>query len=115
MRIPVSTRPDRLVAPLRLLVTLSCLVGGGSVLAAGADDLDRFEPMDVFDLEWADDPRVAPGGETVAYVRRGYDVMADRTTARIWLVDADGGNHRPLTDGPGYAPRWSPGRWSAPP
>lgn len=85
-----------------------------AMATAAADDAPapegegRFEPMDVFELEWADDPRLAPDGETVAYVRHGYDVMKDRGTTRIWLVAADGGAHRPLTDGPGRSPRWSP-------
>lgn len=74
----------------------------------GGDDAGRFQPMDVFNLEWADDPRIAPDGRTVAYVRHGYDVMKDRPTSRIWLVAVDGSGHRPLTDGPGRAPRWSP-------
>lgn len=73
---------------------------------ASADD--RFVPMDVFDLEWADDPEVAPDGRRIAYVRHGYDVMRDRPTARIWLIDKDGGGLRPLTDQGGHAPRWSP-------
>jgi acylaminoacyl-peptidase len=68
----------------------------------------RFRDMDVFELEWADDPRVAPDGRTVAYVRQGYDVMKDRQTSRIWLVSSDGTSHRPLTDQAGYFPRWSP-------
>ena len=71
-------------------------------------DPARFHAMDVFALEWADDPRVAPDGGTIAYVRHGYDVMTDRSTSRIWLVDARGESHRPLTDQSGYAPRWSP-------
>ncbi len=91
-------------------IILFCLVTVGATQAGAAaeDGVDRFEPMDVFDLEWADDPQVSPDGTTVAYVRHGYDVMKDRPTARIWLVDVDGTGHRPLTDGPGRSPRWSP-------
>ncbi|HEX7037397.1 MAG TPA: DPP IV N-terminal domain-containing protein, partial [Pseudomonadales bacterium] len=76
--------------------------------AAAAAEPDRFQPMDVFTLEWADGPQVAPDGRTIAYVRRGYDVMKDRITARLWLVNADGSSPRPLTDQAGHAPRWSP-------
>ncbi|MDZ7668276.1 MAG: S9 family peptidase [Gammaproteobacteria bacterium] len=77
-------------------------------LPAGADEADHFGPLDVFDLEWADDPQVAPDGGTVAYVRRGYDIMKDQVRSRIWLVDTDGGAHRPLADAAGHTPRWSP-------
>ncbi len=80
----------------------------GEAAASASVDAVTFQPMDVFNLEWADDPRVAPDGRTVAYVRHGYDVMKDRPTSRIWLVSVDGSAHRPLTDGQGRSPRWSP-------
>ncbi len=69
---------------------------------------DTLQQMDVFTLEWASDPQVAPNGSTIAYSRVGYDLMSDRTTASIWLVDDDGANHRPLTDIKGSLARWSP-------
>ena len=34
--------------------------------------------------------------------------MTDRQTSRIWLIDADGSNHRPMTDGPGRGAAFSP-------
>jgi len=69
---------------------------------------ELFSDIDLFSLEWASDPRVSPDGKTIAYTRNGYDTMRDRSTSRIWLIDADGGNHRPLTDRTGTSPRWSP-------
>jgi len=71
---------------------------------AGSDeDADRFRPRDVFDLEWADDPQIAPDGETVYYTRTGFDIMQDKRVSRIWRVGLDGGGHRPvLTDGDSY-------------
>ncbi|MEZ5558698.1 MAG: S9 family peptidase [Pseudomonadales bacterium] len=68
----------------------------------------RFTDLDVFNLEWANDPQVAPDGKRIAYVRQGFDVMNDRRVGRIWLIDPDGGNHKPLTDRQGTSPRWSP-------
>ncbi|MFV2089154.1 MAG: prolyl oligopeptidase family serine peptidase, partial [Pseudomonadales bacterium] len=67
-----------------------------------------FSPLDVFELEWVTDPRVSPDGGTIAYTRNGFDVMTDRRVSRIWLIDADGKHHRPLTDRAGSSPRWSP-------
>ncbi|MDZ7644611.1 MAG: DPP IV N-terminal domain-containing protein [Woeseiaceae bacterium] len=69
-----------------------------------------LQNTDVFDLEIAADPRVSPDGETVAYVRRSMDIMTDSTRASVWLVDSDGGNHRPLLSGTDSynSPRWSP-------
>lgn len=78
------------------------------------DDAGRFRPIDVFELEWAEDPRISPDGTRVVYVRRSMDIMQDRRRAQIWTLDAAGGDHRPIEAG-GEAggrdcgePRWSP-------
>ena len=70
----------------------------------------HFANAHVFQLEWADDPRISPDGKRIAYVRRSGDIMTDRFRRTIWLVDDDGTQHRPLVQGDGsYAsPRWSP-------
>ena len=69
---------------------------------------NSFEAMDVFSLEWAGDPRVSPDGKTVAYIRNGFNLMNNRRTSRISLIDVDGANHHPMTNQPGFMPRWSP-------
>ena len=69
-----------------------------------------MQPADLFQLQWASDPNVSPDGKRVAYVRNHADIMADRYRQNLWLVDADGGNHQPLTTGSEnqVQPRWSP-------
>jgi len=69
-----------------------------------------FEPIDVFDLEYASDPQIAPDGASVVYVRNFKDIMTDRNRSNLWMVTADGKNHRPLTTGMenDRSPRWSP-------
>lgn len=71
---------------------------------------DVFENVDVFDLEIAADPQISPDGSRVAYVRRSMDIMTDKARANVWIVDADGGGHRPLLSGKASysSPRWSP-------
>ncbi len=73
-------------------------------------DVSPLTPMDVFDLEYAQDPQISPDGESVVYVRRFSDVMTDQHYANLWIVRWDGTNHRPLTTGKylDEAPRWSP-------
>lgn len=70
----------------------------------------RLGQIDIFDLEYASDPQVSPNGERVVYVRNSFDIMTDKSRARLWIVDAAGTNHRPLTDFDqfGSSPRWSP-------
>jgi acylaminoacyl-peptidase len=69
-----------------------------------------FQPADVFALEWASAPAIAPDASRIAYVRVSGDIMSDRFKRSLWTVDASGRNHRPLAQGPGnYAsPVWSP-------
>ena len=73
-------------------------------------DAGVLQPLDVFELEWASDPRISPAGDRVVYVRNSMDVMTDRTRGRLWSIDIGGGRHRPLTAGEAAesSPRWSP-------
>jgi dipeptidyl aminopeptidase/acylaminoacyl peptidase len=70
----------------------------------------KLQALDVFGLEYADDPQISPDGRHIVYVRNGFDIRTDRPRASLWVVDADGGNHRPLlADRKSYgSPRWSP-------
>ncbi|MDE2984541.1 MAG: S9 family peptidase, partial [Gemmatimonadota bacterium] len=65
-----------------------------------------FEPMDVFQLEYAADPQISPDGSQVVYVRTSMDIMKDRKRSELWIVGADGSDHRRLAAG--GSPRWSP-------
>ena len=82
-----------------------------TVLSINAtENFSKFEPMDVFDLEWASDPRVSPDGKTLVYLRKSNDIMKDRERSNLWQVSVDGTNHRPLYSGLNNirSPRWSP-------
>lgn len=91
----------RFLSPLVLLALL---------LPAAVAANPPFQPMDVFDLEVALEPQIAPDGKRVVYVRKSFDVMKDRARTRLWIVNADGTDHRPLTDGKDNetSPVWSP-------
>src|SRR5579863_9507745 len=68
-----------------------------------------LKPLDVFDLQWASDPQIAPDGRSIAYVRMSMDIKTDRPRHCIWLTGIDGRNPRPLSDGSASSmPRWSP-------
>jgi len=93
----------------RSFLTLS-LVAMISVTIGAEDDLVVFNPMDVFELEWATDPRVSPDGKTIVYVRRSNDIMKDRQRSNLWQVSLNGENHSPFYTGlnNSSSPRWSP-------
>ena len=86
---------------------LCCLVGlNQSVLG---ETSTNFQPMDVFDLEYASYPQVSHDGEQVIYMRRSFNVMRDATRSALWMVDLGTGNHEPLfADFGSYGwPTWS--------
>ena len=89
-----------------LLMLLSLVVS----FAVQADDHDRFRAEDVFELEYANDPRVSPDGSRIVYERRSNDIMTDSTRSNLWVIDTDGGQHRPLVSGTMSASsaRWAP-------
>jgi dipeptidyl aminopeptidase/acylaminoacyl peptidase len=79
-------------------------------LAGAAGDSRRLQSIDVFQLEYADDVQISPDGSRIVYVRTSFDIMTDRARRNLWLVNADGTNHRPLrSESKNFmSPRWSP-------
>ena len=74
-----------------------------------ADD-HILKSIEIFDLEVASETQISPDGSQIAYVRRAMDIMTDRARNNIWIIDADGDNHRPIVSGADSysSPRWSP-------
>lgn len=57
-----------------------------------------FSDLDVFELEWAQNPQISPNGNQIVYQRRSMDIMNDRKQSRLWLLSTDGKNHTKLTN-----------------
>jgi dipeptidyl aminopeptidase/acylaminoacyl peptidase/ankyrin repeat protein/outer membrane protein assembly factor BamB len=95
---------------VRALLCLLPLLTARTALQAKEPADDRFQPIDVFKLEYASDPQVSPDGKQVVYVRNSMDIMKDRPRSRLWIINVDGSDHRPLTSGDANesSPRWSP-------
>ena len=100
-----------MILPITRPVLALCLLTL-SVAVAGQEESEseRFRPIDLFELEYASDPQISPNGARVVYVRNAMDIMADRRRSTLWIVDADGTSHRPLTTGNVNhgSPRFSP-------
>nr|WKN36446.1 S9 family peptidase [Tunicatimonas sp. TK19036] len=76
-----------------------------------ADSTQRiFQSINVFDLEYADDPQISPDGELIVYTRNFMDIMKDQQQSNLWMMRTDGSQHRSLTRGNhrDFSPRWSP-------
>ena len=98
------------IPPLRPPAVLFLVFGYLTPVVAADPPADVLRPMDVFQLEYASDPQISPDGTKVVYVRNFMDVMKDRRRSNLWVVNTDGGEHRPLTTGKNndHSPRWSP-------
>lgn len=70
---------------------------------------EPLKAMDLFDLQWVKDPQISPDGKHIVYERHRFDVMTDTNRSSLWIIDADGSNHEPLTGTADMAamPRWS--------
>jgi len=66
--------------------------------------------LDVFNLQLATNPQISPDGKRIVYVRQFSDIMADQRHSNLWIINADGSDHRPITTGNfnDSSPRWSP-------
>lgn len=100
----------RRLRPVALTLALAGLAAPPASAQPGDADPSRLQYLDVFEMEVAADPRISPDGSRVVYVRRGFDIMTDGSRTALWMIGADGTDHRALTDGnsPAGSPRWSP-------
>src|SRR5262245_11755149 len=94
-----------------VIIALTC-VSSSNALVLGVDEPTppaKLTAMDVFQLEFAGDPQISPDGKRVVYVRQFCDVMTDKRYSNLWIVNADGSDHQPLTTGnhSNGSPRWS--------
>ncbi len=92
---------------LRRILLLALLP---SFAAAAEAERPAFAPMDVFELQWADNPQLSPDGARIVFERHFFDRLKDVERSNLWLLDARSGAARPLTQGnvgDGQA-AWSP-------
>src|SRR5271169_932277 len=70
----------------------------------------KITVMDEFQIQLPADPQISPDGKKIVYVRRFADPMTDRRYSNLWIINSDGTDHRPLTNGnrTDASPRWSP-------
>src|SRR6201998_1947557 len=90
-------------------LAVAVLLASSSALRA-QDSANRLTAMDEFQLQLATDPQISPDGKKIVYVRRFADPMTDKRYSNLWIINADGTDHRPLSSGNHsyISPRWSP-------
>ena len=94
----------------RALIVLTIFFAALPQVLRAQDNSHKLTAMDEFQLQQATDPQISPDGTKIVYVRRFADPMTDRRYSNLWIINADGGEHRPLTTGnrSDTSPRWSP-------
>jgi len=69
----------------------------------------KFEPIDIFDIEYVSSPEISPQGDKILFQRNFKDVMTDKNLSNLWIVNFDGSDMRPITTGnfSSFSPKWS--------
>ncbi|MEO6432790.1 MAG: S9 family peptidase [Sphingomicrobium sp.] len=97
---------------MRIFAVIGCAIFAVAtpIVAQPVPTSTLFEARDLFQLQLASDPQVRPDGRMIAYVRSSGDIMADRMSRSIWLIDVASGKQQPLAAVAGQhsSPRWSP-------
>ena len=70
----------------------------------------KFSNLDVFNLQYAQDPQISYAGNKIVYVRTMMDIMKDGKRNSLWIINPDGSDHKKLTSNESNerSPRWSP-------
>ncbi len=89
------------------------LISSNSIFGQSKDELisnSKFEPIDVFNLEYVSDPQISSDGSSVLFVRNFKDIMTDGNRSNIWISNFDGTDMFPITTGnqSDFSPRLSP-------
>src|SRR5881398_840641 len=58
------------------------------------------------DWERVNDAQISPDGSRIVYTRQHVEKMEDKWESEVWILNADGGQHRFLVKGANA--RWSP-------
>ncbi len=67
---------------------------------------NRLTAEHFFDLERISNAQISPDGARIVYTRQQVNRIEDKWDSALWIMNADGSQHRFLTKG--ASPRWSP-------
>jgi dipeptidyl aminopeptidase/acylaminoacyl peptidase len=80
----------------------------GSVALRGQETRSTTRLTTEHYLEWerVNDAQISPDGSRIVYTRQYVNTVEDKWEPSLWIVNADGAQHRLLTKG--QNPRWAP-------
>ncbi|HMJ84707.1 MAG TPA: hypothetical protein VK504_16115, partial [Vicinamibacterales bacterium] len=93
----------------RLVVAVMCAAVaaiGGSALRAQETKSDTLLTTEHWlDWERVSDAQISPDGSRIVYTRQHVNRLEDKWESNLWILNADGSQHRFLVKG--SVPRWS--------
>src|SRR5215467_5228501 len=91
----------------RLLAAFTiALLASAGLVAQETRSSTRLTTEHYLDWERVSDAQISPDGTRIVYTRQFVNQMEDKWDSAIWIVNADGSQHRFFVKGSGA--RWSP-------
>jgi dipeptidyl aminopeptidase/acylaminoacyl peptidase len=104
------TRRAAVNQTLKLLLATICAtvvaLGGAALRAQETRSTTLLTTEHYLDWERVSDAQISPDGARVVYTRQTVNKLEDKFESSLWIVNADGSQHRFLMKG--SAARWSP-------
>src|SRR5579871_1165348 len=92
---------------LQILLAAGFLTAGMSpLLSQETASPNRFTTEHYFELERVSNAQISPDGARIVYVREQANRLEDKWESGLWIMNADGSQHRYLAKGTN--PRWAP-------
>ncbi|WP_244270304.1 alpha/beta hydrolase family protein [Christiangramia echinicola] len=101
----------KIISPELMYRSLCCLFLIFLVTNLEAQVSKNFEYLDVFQLEYANNPQISPDGEYVVYHRSSFDIMEDKSKSSLWILNVENPKtHHKLSNREvnESSPSWSP-------
>jgi dipeptidyl aminopeptidase/acylaminoacyl peptidase len=90
---------------MKTRIVLFAVLAAFTAVAQETRSADRLTNDHYFDFERVSSPQISPDGARIVYTRQQANKIEDRWDSSLWIVNADGSQHRFL--GKGSNPRWS--------
>ena len=98
------TKTGRLTAAA--IVAAGMAIGGAALRAQESRFATLLTTEHYLDWERVSDAQISPDGSRIVYTRQHVNKIEDKWDSELWILNADGSQHRFLVKG--GAPRWSP-------
>src|SRR5256886_8872874 len=96
----------RFTRRMYVAVVLAAAIAGAAVHAQETRSSTLLTSEHYLDWERVNDAQISPDGSRIVYTRQAVNKLEDKWESSLWILNADGSQHRFLVKG--SAARWSP-------